>query len=339
MTLVAINLVVRNGERYIRLCLDAVKKQNYPNLEVTILDNNSTDKTADIVAQEYPEFRLLRSERNLGTWPGQEFLVSKTSGQYIVALSVDVILEPDFIEQAIAIFERDKHIGAVQPKIYQYELMKLPTSDIRHPTSDIIDTCGFEIFRSRRVTNIGHGQADRGQYNHERDIFAVEGAAPVLRRSALESIRVKGKFADPEFFWYGDDLDLAWRMQLFGWRQIYSPKVVAWHDRSTTKSLRRSYLDFIRIRRSIPLFKRRLDLRNKYLTFIKNDYLINICRDIWPIVKRELALWLYYLVFEPIMIVEIFEIVKRIPNMLQQRREILSHSTRTASEIHTWFQP
>ncbi len=333
--LVNINLVVYNGERYLRQCLDSIKQQTYQNIEVTILDNNSIDATRQIIEQEYPQYQLIAHGTNLGMWPGQEVALESSHGEYIVAISVDIILEPDFIERALEIFESDREIGALQAKIYQYNLADLQAGKLLE--KKIIDTCGFEIFRSRRLINIGHGQHDRGEYDTQCEIFGVEGAVPMFRRTALESIRIQGHFADPEFFWYGDDFDFAWRMNLFGWRQTYSPRVIAYHDRQTTKSLRKYPWEFIGIRRQIPMKKRRLDFRNKLFTFIKNDYVINILRDLPAIFMREAPLWGYYLVFEPIIFLELVTVVKKAKNMLKKRKEVMVKATRTPAQIHRWF--
>ena len=103
MPLVTINLVVLNGAKYIRHCLEAVKKQTYPDLEVNIFDNGSTAITKEFVRQEFPQFNLIESSKNLGTWPGQEKAMESSHGKYIVALSVDVLMEPSAVYKAINI--------------------------------------------------------------------------------------------------------------------------------------------------------------------------------------------------------------------------------------------
>ena len=349
---ITINLVVYNGEKYIRQCLDSVLAQTYKNIEINILDNCSGDSTAKIISAEYYDsmiyhsgltkgLKLIKSEKNWGTWPGQEELLKHSRGKYIVALSVDVILDSHFIEEAIKIFEKDPKIGAIQPKIYKYELETLyPKPYTLY--SKIIDTCGFQIFRSRRIINIGHGEEDTGQFDKETKIFAVEGAVPVLRRQALEDCRLESqgnKIIDPDFFWYGDDLDLAWRLRLFGWKQIYVPTVIAYHDRKTTKALAGgNWREFIKIRKTIPMFKRRLDWRNTTLAVIKNDFAVNFLRDLPFIFWRQLRLWGYFLLFETSMILEIFRVAKMLPKMLKRRGEIMGKARVSAKEMRDWFE-
>ncbi|MDP2934017.1 MAG: glycosyltransferase family 2 protein, partial [bacterium] len=274
------------------------------------------------------------SKKNLGTWPGQEELLKHSHGEYVVALSVDVVLDSHFVEEAIKVFEKDNEIGAVQPKIYKYEA--------GNQNSKTIDTCGFRAFRSRRIVNIGHGDEDKGQFGREAEIFAVEGAVPVFKKQALEDCRLKSqgnKITDPDFFWYGDDLDLAWRMRLLGWKQVFVPTAIAYHDRQTTKALAGgSWREFIKIRKTVPIFKRRLDWRNTALAIIKNDFAVNSLRDLPFIFWRQLRLWVYFLLFEPFMFLEIFRVAKMLPKMLKRRSEIMRRAMVSAKEMRKWFK-
>jgi len=345
--LVTVNLVVLNGEKYIRHCLDAIRQQTYPNLEINIFDNGSTDGTKEIIqswkieTENWQPINLIFNQVNLGTWPGQEKAIESSHGKYIVALSVDVLMHPTAIEKAVKVLEKDEKIGGVQSKIYQYKIEVRPQLEERVIKTNLIDTLGFQIFRSRRIINLGHGEEDRGQYDQETEIFAVEGAAPIFRKSAFEELRVLGEIADREMFWYGDDLDIGWRMRLFGWKQVYSPKVIMYHDRSTTKGMSMGWKDYfsrIHDRKKIPIFKKRLDWRNKRLARIKNDYCRNMLRDFFPIARRELQELGYIIFFEPAVLLEIPKLVKLLPRMLKKRKIILARAQVGPKEMARWFR-
>src|SRR3989344_4158005 len=339
---VSINIVVRNGEKYIRHCLDAILAQTYPHehVEINILDNKSSDRTKETIKDSAQEFRnagfskfhLAESDENMGMWPGQDELLKHSSGKYILVMAVDVMLDKDFISKAVERMESDGNVGALEAKLYRYEL-----SNGTIMPSNIIDTCGFKIFKSRRVINIGHGEEDHGQFNKYSEIFAAEGAAPFFRKEALDDSRVKGSLVDKEYFWYGDDLDLAWRMRLFGWKEGFDPEVIAWHDRKTTKTLKKSPADFIRLRRAIPIKKRGLDWRNTRWTIIKNDYIINILKDLPAILSREIQLAGYILLFEPAVLLEIPKFLILLPRMFTRRREIMTRATAKPAEMRKWF--
>ncbi len=338
---VSVQVVVRNGERYIRHCLNAVRAQTYTPLEVVILDNASTDRTAEIVAAEYPEFRLIRGTTNLGMWPGQEWLMARTTGEYVVGLSVDVMLDSRFIEHAVRVCDLEGDIAAVQGKIYQYTITELLERSEHSLRRDIIDTCGFAMTRGRTVRNVGHGRPDSAEYAGLKTIFGVEGAAPFFRRSALEDCRVNGSIWDPDYFWYSDDIDLAWRMTLLGHRQVFLADAVAWHDRSTTKGSATipvvGQLKRLALRRAIPLQKRRWGWSNDRFTIIKNDSILNVLRDLPWIVARECAVLGYTVLFEPAVLLEAGRFVRLLPGMLSKRRILMRRTRVSDRQMHHWF--
>lgn len=347
---VSINLVVHNGENFIRRSLDSVKKQTYPAelLEVNILDNNSTDRTREIICQEFPEFNLIENNENIGFWAGQEKLFPRNGGEFIVAMT-DVILAPDFIKNSVKAFADNPAAGAVQAKIYKMELSgrNEPASPNRGEPifTKIFDTLGFQVFKSRKVVNKAHGEDDRGQYEKTEEVFGVEGAVPVFRKTALEDCRIEGRVIDPDFragsFGYGDDFDLAWRMRLFGWKEILVPSVIAYHSRSTTQDTAKNWRDYFKRlgrRRQIPIQKRRLDWRNVRFTILKNDYIINILKELPRIILREIAVLAYSILFEPAVLLEIPVFFKLLPKMIQKRRIIMKKAKIGPKEMRMWFQ-
>lgn len=337
--LVSIIIVVYNGEKYIRHCLCAALSQKYSNYEIIVFDNASTDQTKEIVSQEFPSVKLIKHPVNLGMWPGQEAALEYATGEFILALSVDVVLDENFVERAVEEILKDARIGAIQGKLYQYEFNQLDNNSYR--ANKIIDTCGFKIFKSRKIGNIGHGERDFGQYNKPEEIFGVEGAVPFFRRTTLEDIKIEGKLADPDYFWYGDDLDIAWRMNIFGWKQVFVPGAIAWHDRSTTKGAAETpvlgQIKRLSYRRSVPIKKRRWDWSNVRFTIIKNDYIINILKDAPWIIAREIATLGYWILFEQAMFLEIGRFFKLLPKMLRRRKVVMSSARVTPAEVHRWF--
>jgi len=327
--LVSVNLVVQNGEKYIRDCLRSVRAQTYANCEVVVFDNNSTDSTRDIVAQEFPEFCLVAHAKNLGFGPGQNTCLTLTQGKYVLGLCVDIVLDADFITRAVAAMERDAAIGALQAKIYRLE---------SGAKTDVIDTTGFVIFKSRRVVNRGHGEKDAGQYNVEEEVFSYEGAVPFWRREALLASAVEGEPHDEDYFWYADDIDLGWRLRLFGWKSYYVPTVVAYHDRSTTKRLSNSWRDFIALRRTVPARKRLLDWQNQHFTFIKNDFALSALKDIRYVLPRECMLFCYIAACEPYTLRALPHMLRLLPRMLRKRKYIMAHKKATRHEMEQWFR-
>jgi GT2 family glycosyltransferase len=344
--LVTINLVVLNGEKYIRHCLNSIKTQTYPHnqTEINILDNGSTDATKTIIKElagefsDFLKFNLVENYKNLGMWPGHEELLKHSSGKYVLCVSVDVMIDERFAEKAVTICESDPEIDAVQAKIYQYNHNEL--TDGSYEKNTVVDTCGFAITRERKVVNIGHGKLDGPAFSKQRIVFGVEGAVPFFRRTALENCKINGWIWDPDYFWYGDDLDLAWRMTLFGHKQVYSPEVIAWHDRSTTKGnvttdFLANYVQRRKIRQKIPIHKRRLDWSNTRFTIIKNDYLRNILRDLPAIIMREINVQGYAGLFEQRMLLEWGRFLHFLPRMIARRHTIMKRARMSVNDIHS----
>lgn len=338
--LVSVNLVVRNGEKYIRGCLDAVLNQSYENLELTVFDNNSDDKTKEIVKKEFPQFRLIENKENYNFGTGQNRCAKLTKGEYILGLCVDVFLDKDFVKNAVAAMEADEKIGALQAKIYKM----VCAENGKCEKTDIIDTVGFEIYRSRRIVNRGHGEEDKGRFSKAEEIFSYEGACPFFRRAALEDAAVpvssgdgRKEYHDEDFWWYADDIDLGWRLRLFGWKSFFSPDVIAYHDRSTTKRLSKGRWDFVKTRRELPALKKRLDWQNTQLTFLKNDICANVVKDFFPFFKRQFSLFVYFLIFEQSTLLAIPKIIRLLPRMLKKRRYIMKRKKASAEEMERWF--
>ena len=336
---VNVNLIVYNGEKYIRRCLGAAKAQSYPNVKFRIFDNASEDNTLKIAQEVWPEAEIVRFDKNYILGGGFNRSLYYSEAPYVVGLSVDVAMAPNFIERAVVVMEKHKSMGVLQAKIYRYNYAT-------DTNTNIIDTTGMQIFRSRRIINRGHGEEDRGQYNTPEEIFCYEGAVPFFRREALEDTKMLKnvsdqkypyEYLDEDFVWYADEVDLGWRMRLMGWGSWYEPSVIAWHDRQTTHKLSGGKLDFIAERRLIPALKKRLDLQNQRLAFIKNDFTGNILRDIPFWLKREFMLVAYALLFERSTLRAYLEILKKTPLMVRKRQEIMGKRRVGAREMRKWF--
>lgn len=318
---VTLCLIVMNGEKYIRQCLGAVKKQSYKNFDLVIWNNASDDKTVEIAERSLEKWKgswsLISNTKNYGLGGGFNRAAEKASGKYAVGLCVDVLLDKDFLGNSIERMEEDKKIGVLQAKIFQWDFKY-------KKKTKIIDTVGMSIDRARRIVNIGHGEKDEGQYDAPGEIFSYEGACPVFRTRALVETQIPRtdgdgfEYLDEDFFWYADDIDLGWRMRLLGWKSYYDPSVLAWHDRSTTKTTAGSRSDFVEMRKTIPAHKRRLDWQNQVNTFIKNDSFSNPL----PFASRQLQLLGYFLIFERSSLKGVWSIVKQYPIMRRKRAYI-----------------
>ena len=336
---VSIHLIVYNGEKYLRRCLLAVKGQTYENIKFRVFNNASTDSTIDILREVWPKSELINFDKNYILGGGFNRSLYFSDSPYVIGLSVDVAMTPDFVKNAVIAMESHKKIGVLQAKILRWD------SETQENTN-IIDTTGMQIFRSRRIINRGHGEQDKGQYQKAGEIFCYEGAVPFFRREALEDARMlKSKedkkypyeYLDEDFVWYADEVDLGWRMRILGWGSWYEPSVIAYHDRQTTHKLSKGYRNFINLRKTVPAFKSRLDFQNQRLTFIKNDFWVNILKDLPWFLKREIFLFIYFLIWERSTLRAYWNIIKMTPIMLRKRHEVMDRKKISKQKIREWF--
>lgn len=329
---VSVHLIVKDGEKYIEGCLNAVKNQTYPNLVMRIFDNNSTDSTLQKARKVLPNSEIIQFKKNYFVGGAFNRSLQYSASRFVMMLCVDVVLDEMFIERAVRAIQQDERIGVVQAKVLWYDKEN-------ERKTDIIDTTGMQIFRSRRIINRGHGEKDTQQYNTPQEIFCYEGAVPFFRRQALEDVKMgEREYLDEDFVWYADEVDLGWRMRLAGWKMWYDPSVLAWHDRSTTHTLSKSFKAFIQQRKSIDKNKRMLDIRNQRLAFIKNDLTTSVLQHLPWILKRELMLFVYVALFEKSSLKAYTDIIRAAPKMLRKRRHILHNKKISHAHINTWFE-
>ncbi len=336
--LVSIVILAWNGKAYLNDCIASVAAQSYPNIELTVIDNNSEDGSRKILCQlqkdiriHGKQFTLVENDHNVGFAKGHNQGIVATKGEYYLALNQDVLLSKDFVRKAVDICLTDEVIGAVQGKILQYDLM-------RKQRTKIIDTVGLTAFKSWRIIDEGQGQQDNGQYDSPHGLFLVNGVAPLFRRKALEVISLNGEYFDEDFFAYGEDVDISWRLNLYGWKCVYTPEAIAWHDRTTSKKSGSSYAEFIARRKQISPWARRIGWRNQHLLFFKNADISLLFRCLFKVCWREFQLLLYLILFERSTLAAIPELFKLLPVIKEKRRIIMRQRAVPPSQIIKWFQ-
>jgi GT2 family glycosyltransferase len=334
--LVSISLVTYNGLRWLDACLASAMAQTHPAIEFLVLDNASTDGTVDRLltfSKEHPSVRLVQSPVNLGFAAAHNRNIEIARGDLVCLLNQDIVLDPDFLQEAALAFARDADIAAVQGK-----LLRLGPNFERTST---IDSTGLVMSRNRRVVSRGQGREDVGQYDEPGFVFGADGPAPVFRLSALNDVRVPAtrggwEVLDEDFFMYKEDVDLAWRLLLFGWDARYVPSAVAWHARGAAASAE-SDMALARERRRLPTWIKRLSWGNQRLMQVKNELGSLFAADLLPIAWKELRAFAFLAVFETRSIGAIPRLLRRLPAARRKRAHIMKHKRRTAAEMKQWF--
>lgn len=195
-----------------------MRRQTYPQVEVILVDNGSTDGSQALVEEHYPEVRLLALDRNLGLTGGSNAGFRAAQGQILVSLNNDTEAEPGFIAGLASGLLEHPEAGMASAKMLLFD----ERSRI-HSAGDGYRANGIPF-------NRGVWQKDEGQYDQAGWIFGGCGGAVAYRRAMLDDIGLY----DESFFMYCEDVDLNWRAQLAGWKCWYTPEAIVYHKLSAT---------------------------------------------------------------------------------------------------------
>lgn len=216
--LVSVVIINWNGAHYLPTCLDSLRAQTHPRTEILVADNASTDGSQALVREQYPEVKLVALPENRGFTGGNNAGIDASTGDIVILLNNDTEVEPDWIAQVVAAFERHAEAGLVASKMLLFD-----RRDTFHTTGDFFRTDGLP-------GNRGVWQKDVGQYDAEEYVFGACGGSMAVRRAVLDQIGL----LDDDFFFSAEDVDFCWRAQLAGWRCVYAPRAVVYHHLAAT---------------------------------------------------------------------------------------------------------
>lgn len=216
-----------NNQADLAACLASIPATR---AEIVVVDNASTDGTAEYVAREHPNVTLIRLTKNTGyvggVNRGWQYLRAKNT-TYLFILTQDVVLEHNTLDLLVSALDNDATVAAAQPLLcYQNDHNRINSMGNR------IHYLGFGYAEGDGMTVTDPALQERLSCIH--DIVYPSGGAVMLRSGVLREV---GLFQD-EFFMYHDDLDLGWRLRLAGHRSVLVPESRAYHryefHRSTT---------------------------------------------------------------------------------------------------------
>jgi GT2 family glycosyltransferase len=216
----AVLIVTFNGREFLEECLTSVFNSADPDLQtgVIVIDNNSTDGSAQFVREKFPEVEVLALTENRGfaaaNNAGWRFAQQKFPNlQYLAILNHDTIVKPGWLFALTSHLQGKPQCAAAQPKILLW------------PNKDRINTAGNQSNYLGFGVVTGYEQIDDGKWDQPREIDFPSGAALVARVSAIQT---PGLF-DDEFFLYLEDADLGWKLRQMGYTVDYIPAAVVWH--------------------------------------------------------------------------------------------------------------
>ncbi|MEM1095104.1 MAG: glycosyltransferase family 2 protein [Bacteroidota bacterium] len=218
--LVSVIIVTWNGRALLEQCLPSVVATTYPNVELILADNASTDDTLAWVEATYPHIRIVRNAENWGFSRGNNEAIKVAKGEFVVLLNNDVEVTPGWLSPLVTHMSAHPAIGALQPKLLQYD--DRSRFEYAGAAGGHLDALGYPFARGRVFD---HLEADTGQHDSVSDIAWATGAAMMLRRTALDEVGL----LDERFFMHMEEIDLCWRLWRAGYRVVAVPESVVFH--------------------------------------------------------------------------------------------------------------
>ncbi|MDO4321360.1 MAG: glycosyltransferase family 2 protein [Lachnospiraceae bacterium] len=206
-----------NGESYLRACLDSLRSQSAAPFPVIVVDNGSADGSVELIRKEYPEVLLKVLDKNYGFCKAVNIGIKMTQTPYVILLNNDTVCAPTFVEALTEAIREKPDCFSCASKMVQ---MQRP---------DLMDNGGDYYCALGWAFAWGKGKPAR-KYGKRREIFSACAGAAIYRREVFDEI---GLF-DEVHFAYLEDVDVAYRAKIAGYRNYYIPEAVVRHVGSAT---------------------------------------------------------------------------------------------------------
>lgn len=232
----SIIIVNYNVKHFLDQCLTSVRRAiTKIDADVWVVDNNSVDGSVRMVRDKFPEVKLIANKDNAGFSRANNQAIKASEGEYVLLLNPDTVVEDDTFSKIIAFMDAHPGAGGLGVKMIDGKGNFLPESKRGLPTPDV---AFYKIFglskffpRSKRFGKYHLGYLDKDSI-HEVDILS--GAFMFMRRETLN----KTGLLDEDFFMYGEDIDLSYRIIKAGYKNYYFPetRIIHYKGESTKKS-------------------------------------------------------------------------------------------------------
>lgn len=325
----SIQLLTWNGEQYLVSLFASLKKQTFTDWELLILDNGSTDRSAEKVREltrDMQHVRFSQQKENVGFSAGHNRLFEEGSGEYVLILNQDIILELDCVAKLVTHLDAHPKTAAVAPRL------------MRLGAEGMIDSLGLAILPNRRVVEEGQGElwsAWKAKRQKEIDTlananpptlipldvkfsFGVSAACAMYRRRAVQET---GYLFDELYFSYKEDVDLAYRLQFALYDSDVLLDAVAYHARTAAGQSDLSDTAAAANKKKQSDLVKYHSYKNHLMNLYKNESLQTVNFTFPFILWYELKKFLYFLLFDP-------KVLKGWGEIWRHRRELRLKWTR-----------
>ncbi|MDZ4666340.1 MAG: glycosyltransferase family 2 protein [bacterium] len=273
--LVSVITVNYNGSIYTRAFLNSLREISYPNIEVFVVDNASSESIASL-KNDFPEVIFIESNENLGFAGGNNLAIQVAKGKYFFLLNNDTELEPNFIEPLVNLMESNDKIGIVSSKLVYYSQPNV---------LQFAGSKGINFYTGRGFA-IGHKENDQEKYNASYKTELAHGAAMMFSRKVVEKV---GLMADL-FFLYYEETDFCERVKRAGFEVWYCGASKVYHKESMSVG-KESPMKTYYLTRNRLVFTKRNTTGLQKLTAVLFFYFVSFPKGILKyIFKKEFKL-------------------------------------------------
>ena len=213
--LVSIIILNYNAGNLLLNCVDSVFKSTYPNFEVLVVDNITTDNSHAVCKKKFEKIHLIENKENLGYCEGNNVGIRNANGEFVVILNPDTIVEPNWLNHLMSAYNEFGE-GLYQPKFFS-----LNEKHVLQSTGNMLHIFGFGFAKDK-------GKIDDEKMESVEKINYASGTCLFTSKIVLDKIGL----LDPFLFLYHDDLDLGWRAAHIGINSFYVPKSIIYHAES-----------------------------------------------------------------------------------------------------------
>ncbi len=256
-------IVSWDGLKLLKTFLPSVTETDYPECEIIIADNASTDGTKRWIKSHYPKVKVVSFGKNYGYCGGNNKAVPYASGDILIFLNNDVSVDRNWLKPIAEVFKNDDSVAAVQPKILSHK--KPLFFEYAGAAGGFIDKYGYPFCRGRVFETV---EKDTGQYDEDVDIFWASGAAMAVRKQVFEKA---GGF-DEDFEFHMEEIDLCWRLWNTGYRVRSCMKSVVYHLGGASLSRKSSRKMYYNYRNSLTMLWKNYSSSTLFARFVVRIY-------------------------------------------------------------------
>jgi len=311
-----INLVTYNGAKYLPFLFESLKKQSFTNWILNVVDNNSTDDSVKILKKEMNNLNVLHdleiNKENNGFSGGHNQLYKKVITEYFLILNQDTYLQPDCLQKMIDCLDGNE-ASIVSPRLMKWDFNKG-----RDGFTDKIDSMGLQLWKSRRITEIGVGEKWESN-SYSKIVFGVSGTCVMYEKDVIDKTLLNNEIFDSSYTLYKEDVDLAYRLFNNGYKTIVLDTAIAHHDRSGKSGDDISDRSSVKNKKKQNFTIKYNSYKNHLATIYKNIYWQNFIIDFPYIFWYEFKKFIYFLLFDRKILKGIFELHKKRHDLRKKR--------------------